>query len=434
MKLKNLFGMAAMAALVLSGCSNDEVVNDYSPENAIEFGTYVGRGAQSRASVKTTKELGTGFGVFAYYTADKKFSDYIQANKDAQPNFMYNEEVTAVESDWVDPTTENEAGYYSKWTYSPVKYWPNTADHKVSFFAYAPYDESVDATAIGLPPVVKFSVPSNDVKNQQDILYAEPQLDVTKKKIGEPVKFTFKHALSRIGFKVQTSVDVVNPDADGQPDAEQGDNGASNFKNDETIVVIRSVELTGKFHSAGTLTPTQKVTIANGKLEYGDMNVETYGDDEISEEGVTYKLLAGKDGETHFADPETKEWYSDEKEDTKYSAWGQNVTCTEAVLNAPDSYIMVIPNVTEKGKQYDNELTIKVVYDVVTKDANLPTGVSIVENTVTSDPFAFNFEQGKAYTFSLHLGLTSVQLSASVNGWDDAGEYSVNVPINVAMN
>jgi len=45
---KNLFGWLAMATMLVgTGCSSDEVVNDYSPENAIQFGTYVGRDAQS---------------------------------------------------------------------------------------------------------------------------------------------------------------------------------------------------------------------------------------------------------------------------------------------------------------------------------------------------------------------------------------------------
>jgi len=48
MKTRRFLGWVAMATMVLStGCSNDEVVNDYSPENAIQFGTYVGRDAQS---------------------------------------------------------------------------------------------------------------------------------------------------------------------------------------------------------------------------------------------------------------------------------------------------------------------------------------------------------------------------------------------------
>ena len=55
---KNLFGWLAMAAMLVgTGCSTDEVVNDYSPENAIQFGTYVGRDAGSRVAETTTETL-----------------------------------------------------------------------------------------------------------------------------------------------------------------------------------------------------------------------------------------------------------------------------------------------------------------------------------------------------------------------------------------
>ena len=157
MKKNYLFGMLALAAMTMVGCSNDEVVNDYSQDNAIQFGTYVGRGAESRAQVIDTKVLGEeGFGVFAFFTENEDFD----ASKHT-PNFMYNQKVTA--TGWVQETVDDNGnvtpGYYTNWTYSPVKYWPNDRDDKVSFFAYAPYAteqngiEISDANAAGVPTV-----------------------------------------------------------------------------------------------------------------------------------------------------------------------------------------------------------------------------------------------------------------------------------------
>ena len=57
MKKNYLFGMLALAAMTMVGCSNDEVVNDYSQDNAIEFGTYVGRDVESRGAIITTESL-----------------------------------------------------------------------------------------------------------------------------------------------------------------------------------------------------------------------------------------------------------------------------------------------------------------------------------------------------------------------------------------
>lgn len=78
MKKNHLFGMFAMAAFAFASCSQDEVVTQ-SPEvnKAIEFGTYVGRDAQTRAhSIETVEKLAEdgGFGVFAYYTNGADFN------------------------------------------------------------------------------------------------------------------------------------------------------------------------------------------------------------------------------------------------------------------------------------------------------------------------------------------------------------------------
>ena len=82
--------MLALAAMTMVGCSNDEVVNDYSQDNAIQFGTYVGRDASSRAIVIDNAKLATdGFGVFAYYTKQEKFD----IDKHVEANFMNNQEV-----------------------------------------------------------------------------------------------------------------------------------------------------------------------------------------------------------------------------------------------------------------------------------------------------------------------------------------------------
>ena len=54
---------------------------------------------------------------------------------------------------------------------------------------------------------------------------------------------------------------------------------------------------------------------------------------------------------------------------------------------------------------------------------------------ITSEPFGFTFEAGKAYSFNLHLGLTSVKFSATVEGWDETTPgIVVNVPINTGTN
>lgn len=156
---KHLF-FAATALAMLASCSQSDdlsapVVAENTQPQAIEFGTYVGKGTQTRAGFVgdiTNTELqdgknGTktkGFGVFAYYTGTNTYEQKNGTTPTLAPNFMYNEQV-----------------YYNSgsWKYDNTKYWPNevqsgdvdlnnnpdeaTTAHanggKVSFFAYAPY-------------------------------------------------------------------------------------------------------------------------------------------------------------------------------------------------------------------------------------------------------------------------------------------------------
>ncbi|MFA6360125.1 MAG: fimbrillin family protein, partial [Dysgonamonadaceae bacterium] len=157
MKKNNLFLLFLMALIVMS-CSKDETTMSIPQEgNAIEFGTYVGRDAQTRASIIDATALQTqGFGVFAYYTNN---GDYTTSST---PNFMWNTKVST-------------AG----WTYAPIKYWPNETTDKLTFFAYAPHSTTTNSNVSDLSvnttagdPTLKFTV--NDVaKKQSDLLYAD---------------------------------------------------------------------------------------------------------------------------------------------------------------------------------------------------------------------------------------------------------------------
>ena len=235
---KNLFGWLAMATMLVgTGCSSDDVVNDYSPENAIQFGTYVGRDAQGRASVINDAALqGKGFGVFAYHPA----GEYVNT---AKPNFMYNQQV-----EFNSPA----------WEYSPVKYWPNNTADRVSFFAYAPYVQTnaadnfeFSANNIAGDPTITYTV-NTVVKSQEDLLWAVdatdglPFVSENKQSITGNINFQFKHALSRIGFKVQAMIDNVNQNNTGNLD---NATDVSESINPKTNIAVSKVELIGKFHT-----------------------------------------------------------------------------------------------------------------------------------------------------------------------------------------
>jgi len=78
---------------------------------------------------------------------------------------MFNQKVTGIgtgneTSNATDKTTSWSGG----WEYKPLKYWPNEATDKVSFFAYAPHSTdgsnniTLFANTVGGDPVITYTV------------------------------------------------------------------------------------------------------------------------------------------------------------------------------------------------------------------------------------------------------------------------------------
>lgn len=181
--MKKTLLFAAAALTMLASCSQSDDLNNApvvaeSQNNAIEFGTYVGKGTTTRSGYEGSIDnaalqnagKANGFGVFAYYTglntyAKAQTGTYTSegGSGNVKPNFMFNQHVTY--------STDH-------WTYEPLKYWPNeisnsdiddqnndandnpawgsnngtlTNGGNVTFFAYAPYVQitsGLDATTI----------------------------------------------------------------------------------------------------------------------------------------------------------------------------------------------------------------------------------------------------------------------------------------------
>lgn len=156
--------MASLAALLVAACSQNEVT-EVSPDAhpQMKFGVYTGtptRGVDTdNNSIKDDPTDGNkygGFGIMGYFTGSKGWND---AKASTAPGFMHNQMVK-----WDETLNSNTGG----WTYSPVKYWPNNKNDKISFFAYAPYENKwesgektgvtvCDATTQGIP-YVKFKI------------------------------------------------------------------------------------------------------------------------------------------------------------------------------------------------------------------------------------------------------------------------------------
>lgn len=401
MKKKLFLGLAALAAVALTSCQKDQVINQVPQEQPIEFGTYLGRDAMTKGEITDNKNLPTKkFGVFAYYTGTTNFTT---SNK---PNFMYNQEVAG-----------NRDASKVTWSYSPVKYWPNKADEKISFFAYSPYTLANPTPSNNIishsannaqgTPTLNFKV-STTVTEQTDLLWATPLLNKTKAENNiDSLKFTFNHALSRIGFKVVALADVVNVDNDGTNDVATH----TSYLGTETTIIVESVKLSGDFNTVGLLKYTYDDPSSNYKAA-----IEATDATESTSFTLNNNLTSTSDTEygnfTNIAD---------------------KVTTTATQLNNENSYLMIIP----QDFTSTDKLTLEVIYHVVTSDSKLDGGSFSYKNTITTQPFnmAGAFEAGKAYNLVLHIGLTSVKLAVeSINGWTDASplDYSVNIPVNVA--
>ena len=392
--------MAAMAAVVMSSCSSDEVVNNYSQDNAIEFGTYVGRDAVSRGQIITTKELGEqGFGVFAYYTGT---DNYEQATSKA--NFMYNQKVEKA----TDAEYSEEEGKYSKWSYTPVKYWPNNTNDKVTFFAYAPYNEKYSSEN----GAITFEVNSN-IKQQIDLLWnSEKHVDETKQTVNGTVDFVFSHALSRIAFTVQAAVDEVDV--------------TDKALDENTTITVHKVTLQGNDN-------VNDENLSGAFYTSGSLNLNTY-----STEGSTDPVSAAwTPGNTvqafeltksHFVKGEDEEGNKEEQDFVLTSANSVN----KNQLTDTDSYLMVIPqDFSASSETYSTQkLYVCIEYTVKTTDPNREDELnnSEIKNIITTEA-PINFESGKAYSINLCLGMTSVKLEATVAEWQEKNE-EVNLPEN----
>ena len=368
MDKKFVMGIAAMAALTLVSCSSDDLdsFSDNSSKNeAISFDGYLGRSAVAvngtRGSVENKETLKTnGFAVFGKYTPTE-----------GQPSdFFDNQKVT------YSTTT-------SKWTYTPLRYWPTNG--KIDFFAYAPHKEGQKLKSN--TTTFDFTV-DEDIAKQKDLLWANATGQITGKFEGttkEKVTFLFKHALSRLGYTVKLSGDYKSSDATftlkkitlaGSPD-------------DETK---------GAFYKTGTI--------------------------DLSKKDATglWNAATSDDNKQYF------KWF-----DASYTVTSSTATHP----TAPDSksdYLFVIPQdfsekIGDAGHETENpdKLYVIVEYDVNYKSG---TPATTITNKVYKK-LPIKFEQGKAYMLNLTIGLPiefdiDVETVSGVEDWNEQPDTNID--------
>ena len=460
----------ALALLALGSCAKEsgkDIPQDepLQEEMPVGFGAYMNRSVTTKAgwagdlATDKLKADANGFGVFGYYTKDEPYS------ASAKPDFMYNEHVYWTES-------------VQQWEYGIIKYWPNAYGEnaesnvidRLSFFAYAPYVEVDNASGLVLDdgtanydsagitalsrntasgdPQVKYTAsmdPHNCVDlcwgvsaraftssvdgTNNDVKAGQPFLNLVKPKINDRLQFEFRHALAALNVLIDTDVDVVSH--------KDGDlNGA-------TRIYVRSVTFEG-FTDKGALNLNSRAdasvaplwtSLTGGKPD--NTPVTVYDARRDGKEGV-----AGADASNETPtglNPsviQSAPYYNED-------GTPNTTTITPGVTHASQNLfygeemstsVLVIPN--------GQAMKVTVVYDVETIDPKLAktlsdgkTKGSTIENAITK-AITINdddliLEAGKKYTLNLHLGMTSVKVSASVSGWDDGSEANTDVPGNV---
>ena len=368
MDKKFVMGIAAMAALTLVSCSSDDLdsFSDNSSKNeAISFDGYLGRSAVAvngtRGSEVKIGNLQTdGFGVFGKYTStDGQTSD---------ANFFKNQKVTY-------STTE------SKWTYSPLKFWPS--DGHIDFLAYAPY---VNGTELTDGSKIKDFTVSETIAKQKDLLWTNAtssiSADLTSAK--KKVNFQFHHALSRLGY---------------------------------------TVKLTGDYSSDNVTFTLKKITLAGSPTDAETGAFYTSGTIDLSKATKDANLWSDQTGKQKF------DWFSGD-----YQVKSSTASHPDEP-NKDKDYLFVIPqNFSEKigGTENSDKLYVIVEYEVTYKSG---TPATTIKNKVYKQ-LTTNFLQGKAYNLNLTIGLpiefdvdVTGSMGAGVDGWETPDDGTGDITI-----
>ena len=349
MKFLRLAFYVLIAQLVLSGCAGEAVEETSSSSSSeINFDAYLGRNASTRSSVTDITSLkgtewNSGFGVFARYKHNGEISSLMD--------------------------TERVTWNKNHWEYTNTRYWPN--EGFVDFYAFAPYNGGV----------IMGKLPDNLVNNPDskdetyiyfpsnvspvDLVWANAK---DRTKTNKPVKFTFNHALARLGFDITANQDLEEKGA---------------------VITVNKVILYGASETSGVFVMAGYLNLENGAWTLADNGISWF---------YTWTPDGKVDGKENV----------NENDGTvlKLSAPPQLDHEHDKITNADDSYIFIIPQ--EKPKNFN----LKITYTVT--QGNFKEDVTVTKNLLevpgVSDP-SFTFEGGKAYVFHLKLSLDPINFS-----------------------
>lgn len=363
MKFLRLAFYVLIAQLVLSGCAGEAVEETSSSSSSeINFDAYVGRNASTRSEVTDNTLLegtkgNSGFGVFARYKhTDGTISPLM---------LMNNEHVL-----W-----KNWKGDHSDWGYENTRYWPN--EGSVDFYAFAPH--SAEPKLVSPKDNGNYAIeesnstciyfPSN--MSPVDLVWANAK---GRTKTNERVKFTFNHALARLGFDITTNQDLE-------------ENGA--------VITVDKVILYGASETSGVFVMAGYLNLENGAWTLADNGISWFytwtpdgkvdGNEDVKKDGTVLKLSASQLDHEH-----------------------------DKITNDADSYIFIIPQ--EKYNPFYLQITYTVQQGTFLEKKEVTVRKNLLE---VHNPF--RFEKGKAYVFHLKLSLDPINfdVTTKVEDWKE---------------
>lgn len=336
MKFLRLAFYVLVAQLVLSGCAG-EAVEETSSSSAseINFDAYVGRDASTRSNITDMKFLqsgkwNAGFGVFARY---------------GNTHLLDTEHVT-----WRK----------DHWGYDHIRFWPSSGT--VDFYAFARY---VDIVTMGCLPdslgnskeETYIMFPSNE--NPIDLIWANQTGQEAPTSPGSKVKFQFKHALSRLSFKITANQKLLE---------------------DGAVIKVKEVRLYGAKETSGIFRMAGYLNLNSGAWRPFNNGTSWF---------YTWTEDGKKDGVND----------SIQKIDgpvLKLSA--SKLDINTSITNDENSYIFIIP------QDLPENFNLMITYTVTQGDfVEELTVKKNLRDVLLKKDSNFKFEQGKAYVFNLKL-------------------------------
>lgn len=240
----------------------------------------------------------------------------------------------------------------------------------MDFYAFAPYNPDVKLVSRNSneanPTYIEFSSTA-----PVDLVWANAK---GRTKTNEPVKFTFNHALARLGFDITANQDLE-------------ENGA--------VITVNKVILYGASETSGVFVMAGYLNLENGAWT-------------LANNGISWFYTWTPDGKV-----DGKEYDKDDGTVLKLSAPPQLDYKNNKITNNFDSYIFIIPQDLPKN------FNLKITYTVT--QGNFKEDVTVTKNLLDvlsgdSKPY---FKGGKAYVFHLKLSLDPVNFSVTpkVEDW-----------------